>query len=139
MTATTTPLHALPTPATAAASAAIAKARLLAWADETDAAASAKPVMGTIIIRSTFAFVGGFLLARLFTTRRNTPEHLRAKRMGKRLISWALVARAGSLLLPHILSAARRAVQSGIFPSSPTATPGASIPQSETHNAPARQ
>ncbi|MEK6703470.1 MAG: hypothetical protein AABZ53_14515, partial [Planctomycetota bacterium] len=70
-----------------------AKARLLFWADETDAhKAQARSSVGAIAARSTLAVLGGMAIVRLLRAPRAS-RGSREKSVGRRLISWAVVAR----------------------------------------------
>lgn len=85
-----------------------AKARLLAWAEETDARkALARSSPGSMAAKGALAVLGGVAIVRMLRGRR-AGKALPAKSVGRRLISWAVVARVGAWALPLVI----RAVQS---------------------------
>lgn len=88
-----------------------AKARLLAWADERDAAKlKARSSFVVIAAVGGTALFGGLLVARMLLPRqRSGGSQPLANAVGKQLIRWALLVRAGSWLLPHVISAVRGA------------------------------
>lgn len=92
-----------------------AKARLLAWAEEHDARQlKARSGIGAIATSGVLAVLGGMAIARIFTPRRpSNTSGSRVTSVGKRLISWALIARAGKWLLPHAISAVQSSMKRG--------------------------
>lgn len=91
------------------ATAAAAKARLLDWADESDARArKSRSSIGTIAAGGGIALLAGLAVARVVSPRRRGDARSSlAGTVGKGLIGWALVARVGTWLLPHAISAMR--------------------------------
>lgn len=87
----------------------LAKARLLAWAEETDARALvSRSGLGAIAAGGALAFLGGVAIACVLAPRRTCRlPGSGPGRVGRRAIDWTLVARAGELLLPYAINAAR--------------------------------
>lgn len=82
-----------------------AKARLLAWADETDARkVAARSSTGAMAAKGALAVLGGVAIVRMLRGRR-TGKLAPTKSVGRRLISWAVVARVGAWALPHVIRA----------------------------------
>ncbi|MFN0010629.1 MAG: hypothetical protein ACKVS8_03190 [Phycisphaerales bacterium] len=80
---------------------AAAKARLLAWASETDARThTARSSAGALASKGALAALGGLVAARLLLPRGRMGRVARVAGVGTRLVSWALVARVGTWLLP---------------------------------------
>lgn len=90
-----------------------AKARFLAWAERIDAEKlKARPRMGSIVTGGALAIFGGLVLARVLLPGPKRGAVSSVGSMGAKLVSWALLARAGKWLLPYAI----RAVQSGMKP-----------------------
>ncbi len=94
---------------------AAAKARLLAWAAETDArTAKVRSGISAMASGGVLAAVVGLLVSRLLTPRggggRGGTPVGRVAGVGTRLVSWALVVRVGTWLLPLALRAVQRTV-----------------------------
>jgi len=85
------------------------KARLLAWAAESDARAhKAWSGVRTLVGGGALAVLSGLAVANALGQRRsNSVPHRLVQRVGQRLISWALLARAGKWLLPIVIRAVR--------------------------------
>lgn len=84
-----------------------AKARLLNWADESDVRTRRMwSRMGTIATGGAVAAVGALVIVRIIAPGRRSDAHSsRIKRMGRGLMSWALIARTGRWLLPYVIRA----------------------------------
>lgn len=87
----------------------IAKACLLAWADETDARThKARNNLTALAAGGALASVGCLVIYRILTPRRRlVASGPRSTSVTASLMSWAVVVRAGLWLLPHVLRAAR--------------------------------
>ncbi len=86
-----------------------AKARLPAWAEESDARAhKARSRMGTILAGGAIAVPGGMAVVSVFRpgARVNSPEGP-VKGSGRHWLRWTVAARAGAWLIPHAISAVR--------------------------------
>lgn len=97
------------------ATTAAAKARLLDWADESDARSrKSRSSIGTIAAGGGLALLAGLAVARVVSPRRRgDPRTSLAGTVGKGLIGWALVARVGTWLLPHAIRAMRNGTNRG--------------------------
>lgn len=84
-----------------------AKARLLSWADEVDAQArQTRGSLGAMAMRSGAAVLGGMVLGRMIMGGRAAQSDCAKKaRTGRRLVSAAVLLRAGTWLLPHVIRA----------------------------------
>ncbi len=104
-------ITAINTNAGADSSVSAAKARLLAWATECDAnAMKSRASLGSVALNGALTVVGGMAIVRLFLPRgrssRTTVE--------RRLISWALLARAGVWLLPRAIEAMQNVLKARV-------------------------
>ncbi|MEK6701887.1 MAG: hypothetical protein AABZ53_06465 [Planctomycetota bacterium] len=84
-----------------------AKARLLSWADEVDAQTrQTRGSLGAIAVRSGLAVLGGMMLGRLILGRgASQADRAELPRTGRRLVSAAVLLRAGAWLLPRVVRA----------------------------------
>ena len=83
------------------------KADLLAWAEDCDAQkARARSSVGALATRGALAVLGGIVIARVLTARgRGSDSRSNVESAGTKPVTWALLVRAGTWLLPYALTA----------------------------------